>query len=207
MPRLPLEDQSTAIRTYLLGFESVRSITTAVATMAAGLTQDDDDACYEAALIDLGRFLGFDSRAVEKAMGFGPDIMWRTPGGVDYLLNLKTCRSGASALSHADQIQLRLAEQWHSSRYPGRLALRVAVLPEAVLEGGATSDGSFALCRAQVVRLAGAAQKTAQRFIDSVDELDEFHERCQRVIAIESLDPSGIRSKYLKLFEIAPKPA
>jgi hypothetical protein len=83
----------------------------------------------------------------EKTYGVGPDVLWRTDGAFDFVIEAKSEKEEGNPLYKKDHAQLLEAEHWFKNAYPGRAALRVSALPEAVADAKATPVGRFALRR------------------------------------------------------------
>ncbi|WP_193172110.1 helicase C-terminal domain-containing protein [Nisaea nitritireducens] len=72
---------------------------------------------FEAAMLDLGKFLGFGSQRPEEEVGRGPDNLWAL-GGLNYLVI--ECKSGAvlaDRISKGDTNQLNGSIIWFGEKY------------------------------------------------------------------------------------------
>ena len=111
---------------------------------------------YESALANLGLHLGFDAERPEKVHGVGPDVLWRTDATFDFVIEAKSEKEEDNPLYKKDHAQLLEAEHWFKQNYPGREAVRVSALPEAVADEKATPDGSYALRLDDVTKVVAA---------------------------------------------------
>jgi hypothetical protein len=94
---------------------------------------------FEAAMRDLGKFLGFGSHRPEETIGRGPDNLWAL-GGLKYLVI--ECKSGsvlAQKISKADTNQLNGSIVWFSEKYDKTCSMTpVMVHPKTVFEYAAS---------------------------------------------------------------------
>lgn len=93
---------------------------------------------FEAAMLDLGRFLGFGSQRPEEEVGRGPDNLWAL-GELKYLVI--ECKSGAVSadkISKGDTNQLNGSIVWFSEKYDKSCkATPIMVHPKTVFEHAA----------------------------------------------------------------------
>jgi hypothetical protein len=94
---------------------------------------------FEAAMLDLGHFLGFGSQRPEDAIGRGPDNLWAM-GGLKYLVI--ECKSGAVSaekISKGDTNQLNGSIVWFSEKYDKTCAMTpIMIHPKTVFEFAAS---------------------------------------------------------------------
>lgn len=94
---------------------------------------------FEAAMLDLGKFLGFGSQRPEEEVGRGPDNLWAL-GGLRYLVI--ECKSGAvlaDRISKGDTNQLNGSIVWFGERYDKTCAATpIMVHPKTVFEHAAS---------------------------------------------------------------------
>jgi replicative superfamily II helicase len=155
---------------------------------------------YEEALANLGSFLGFEAERPEKVHGVGPDVLWRTDGVFDFVIEAKSEKQEDSPLYKKDHAQLLEAEHWFKEAYPGRDALRVSALPEPVADPKATPVGTFALRLNEITKLVGALRGVLLELISCTGEADALRERCETLFAKARLKPDGIKATYLSEF-------
>ncbi|MGF6306568.1 replicative superfamily II helicase [Bradyrhizobium sp. i1.8.4] len=154
---------------------------------------------YEAALANLGAFLGFEAERPEKIHGVGPDVLWRTDSTFDFVIEAKREKDQDNPLYKKDHAQPLEAEHWFKNAYPGRRALRVSALPEAVADPKATPAGSFALRLDDITKLVGALRGVLLE-VSSPGKSDALRERCEAALVKAHLKPDGIKASFLKLF-------
>lgn len=94
---------------------------------------------FEAAMLDLGKFLGFGSQRPEDTVGCGPDNLWAL-GGLKYLVI--ECKSGAviaEKISKHDTNQLNGSIVWFSEKYDKTCSMTpIMVHPKTVFEHAAS---------------------------------------------------------------------
>jgi len=94
---------------------------------------------FEAAMQDLGKFLGFGSHRPEESVGRGPDNLWAL-GGLEYLVI--ECKSGAesaSKISKHDTNQLNGSIVWFSEKYDRTCSMTpIMIHPKTVFEHAAS---------------------------------------------------------------------
>lgn len=95
---------------------------------------------FEAAMLDLGRFLGFGSERPEERVGRGPDNLWAL-GSLKYLVI--ECKSGAvltEKISKGDTNQLNGSIVWFKEKYDSSCsATPIMVHPKTVFEHAASA--------------------------------------------------------------------
>jgi replicative superfamily II helicase len=155
---------------------------------------------YEEALAKLGAYLGFDAERPEKIYGVGPDVLWRTNSDFDFVIEAKSEKDEKNPLYKKDHAQLLEAEHWFKQEYPGRAALRVSALPEAVADEKATPIGSFALRLADVTKLVGALRGVMTELVAAGGPTDDLFEQCENALVNAKLKPDLIRQTYMKPF-------
>lgn len=96
---------------------------------------------FEAAIKDLGSFLGFGSERPEDKIGKGPDNLWAL-GGLNYLVI--ECKSGATKaekVSKHDTNQLNGSIVWFKEKYDNSCKMvPILVHPKTVFEHAASPD-------------------------------------------------------------------
>ncbi|MBX6051151.1 DEAD/DEAH box helicase [Pseudomonas sp. YQ_6] len=94
---------------------------------------------FEAAMADLGSFLGFGSQRPEDQIGRGPDNLWAL-GGLKYLVI--ECKSGAVSapkISKGDTNQLNGSIVWFTEKYDQTCAMTpIMIHPKTIFEHAAS---------------------------------------------------------------------
>ncbi len=155
---------------------------------------------YEDALANLGGFLGFDAERPEKVHGVGPDVLWRTEAAFDFVIEAKSEKDDENPLYKKDHAQLLEAEHWFKQAYPGRDAVRVSALPEAVADEKATPVGSFAFRLDEVTKVVSALRGVLVELVGAAGDHDALRERCEVALVKAKLKPAMIRDTFMKPF-------
>ena len=155
---------------------------------------------YEEALANLGGFLGFDAERPEKVHGVGPDVLWRTEAAFDFVIEAKSEKDEENPLYKKDHAQLLEAEHWFKQAYPGRDAIRVSALPEAVADEKATPAGSFAFRLDEITKVVSALRGVLVELIGAAGGPDALREACEAALAKAKLKPAMIRDTFMKPF-------
>ena len=154
---------------------------------------------YEEALAALGSYLGFEAERPEKSYRKGPDVLWRTDGAFDFVIEAKS-KKHDNPLYKNDHAQLLEAEAWFKGEYPARNALRVSALPEAIADPQASTVGSYALRLDQITRLVGATRAMLGDLVAAPGTPEALRERCEAALIRNGLKPDAIKLGYLTPF-------
>ena len=109
--------QSAAIVVRMLEYDLRGSMLADFEEAVADLVPTASAARYEQSLADLGGFLGFDAERPEKVYSKGPDVLWRTDGAFDFVIEAKSKKED-NPLYKNDHAQLLEAEAWFKTAYP-----------------------------------------------------------------------------------------
>jgi replicative superfamily II helicase len=200
--------QSIAIVNRLLEYGQRGAVIADFDEAVADLVPEASPARYEEALSNLGAYLGFEAERPDKVYKVGPDVLWRTDGAFDFLIEAKSDKEEDNPLYKKEHAQLLEAEQWYKQKYPERNALRVSALPEAIADEKATPAGSYALTLDDVTKLASALRGVLVEIAGATGGPESLREQCQAALEKANLQPSGIRAKFMKPFgkaEAKPK--
>lgn len=155
---------------------------------------------YEQALANLGTDLGFQSERPEQIYGVGPDVLWRTDMGLDFVIEAKHEKADDSPLYKKDHAQLLEAEHWVKITYPGRATVRVSALPEAVADHKATPAGTFALRLEDINKIVGALREVLTELAATLGDEATLREKCEELLTKARLRPTDIKKTFLKPF-------
>ncbi|TYO64576.1 hypothetical protein FXV83_21200 [Bradyrhizobium hipponense] len=192
--------QSAAIVSRMLEYDQRGAMIAEFDEAVAELVPEASAGRYEEALANLGAFLGFEAERPEKIHGVGPDVLWRTDSTFDFVIEAKSEKDQDNPLYKKDHAQLLEAEHWFKNAYPGREALRVSALPEAVADPKATPAGSFALRLDEITKLVGALRGVLLELVSGSGKSDALRERCEAALVKAHLKPDGIKASFLKPF-------
>jgi replicative superfamily II helicase len=200
VPRPVPGKQSATIVARLLEYDRRGAMIADFDEAVAELVPEASAGRYEDALANLGSFLGFEAERPEKVHGVGPDVLWRTDGAFDFVIEAKSEKDENNPLYKKDHAQLLEAEHWFKGAYPGRDVVRVSALPEAVADAKATPAGTFALRLNEITKLVSALRGVLLELISSPGGADTLRERCETALTKAHLKPDGIKATFLTAF-------
>jgi hypothetical protein len=114
--------------------------------------------------------------------------------------HLRRAYPSAIWLYKKDHAQLLEAERWLKEAYPGRTALRVSALPEAVADAKATPVGSFALRLDEITKIVGTLRGVLIELVSTPGKPDVLRDRCETALVKAHLKPDSIKTNFLKPF-------
>lgn len=201
IPRPMAGPQSIAIVSRILEYQRRGSIIPAYNEAVSALVQDASPFQYEEALKNLGTYLGFEAERPEAVHKTGPDVLWRTSGLFDFVIEAKSDKEKDNPLYKNDHAQLLEAEQWFKRCYPGRQSLRVSALPEPIADLKASTQGTYALKLEEVTKLVGAVRNLYVYLIGQPGDREVLQERCEAELRRTGLTPDGVKAVYLTEFK------
>jgi len=166
----------------------------------ADLVPEASPTRYEEALANLGGYLGFDAERPEKVHRAGPDVLWRTEAAFDFVIEAKSEKDEDNPLYKRDHAQLLEAEHWFKQAYPGREAVRVSALPEAVADEKATPVGSYAFRLDEVTKLVSALRGVLIELVGATGGPEALREQCEAALVKAKLKPDSIRATFMRPF-------
>ncbi|MCA3644375.1 MAG: DEAD/DEAH box helicase, partial [Methylobacterium sp.] len=192
--------QAAAIVDRILEYDQRAAIIAEFEEAVVELVPEASATRYEEALANLGAFLGFEAERPEKTYGVGPDVLWRTDGAFDFVIEAKSEKEERNPLYKKDHAQLLEAENWFKGTYPDRTAVRVSALPEAVADEKASPIGSFALRLDEITKIVGALRGVLIELISTPGKPDLLRDRCEDALVKAHLKPDSIKANFLKPF-------
>jgi len=174
---LPASGQATAAVSYMAKFLEGNDLIIWVNGLLDDLDWGEEGSKrFEAAMMDLGKFLGFGSQRPEDEVGRGPDNLWAL-GGLKYLVI--ECKSGAvlaDRISKGDTNQLNGSIVWFGEKYDKSCtATPIMVHPKTVFEHAASPHGEIRIIHGpgltrlrDVVRGYSVSLATSGAFKDAV---------------------------------------
>lgn len=192
--------QAAAIVKRLAEYDQRAAILADFEEAMSDLVPEASASRYEEALAALGTFLGFEAERPEKVHKTGPDVLWRTDAVFDFVIEAKSEKEEENPLYKKDHAQLLEAEHWFKQAYPGRDAVRVSALPEAVADEKATPVGSFAFRLDDVTKVVSALRGVLVELIGAAGGADALGEQCEAALVKAKLKPAMLRSSFMKPF-------
>jgi replicative superfamily II helicase len=199
-PRSTPGKQSEVIVAKLLQYERRGSILADFEEAVADLNPQASATRYEQALANLGSYLGFQSERPEQTYGVGPDVLWRTDGALDFVIEAKHEKKDDNPLYKKDHAQLLEAEHWVKTNYPGRETLRVSALPRAIADQKATPAGTYALRLDDINKIVGTLREVLSAMTTASGDDAVLRERCEELLTKARLKPAEIKTTFLKPF-------
>ena len=194
------DKQSKAIIKRLQEYDQRGAILADFDEAISNLVPEASATQYEEALSKLGAYLGFEAERPENVHGVGPDVLWRTAAAFDFVIEAKSEKDGDNPLYKKDHAQLLEAEQWFKQAYPGREAVRVSALPEAIADEKATPIGSFAFRLDDIVKVVSALRAVLVELVGASGSSDALGEQCEAALEIAELKPPMIKGRFMKPF-------
>jgi hypothetical protein len=192
--------QARAIVARLLGYGRRRAILADFDEAVSGLVPEASSDRFEQSLADLGRYLGIQAQRPENEFRIGPDVLWITPGPRDFVIEAKSRKDADNPLYKRDHAQLLEAEQWFKSAYPGRSAVRISALREAVADRKATPTGTMALTLDALSRVSSALRRILETLASEDGDGAALERRCETLLGAAGLTPSAIEKTFLVPF-------
>ncbi len=192
--------QSSAIVRLLGEYDQRAAIIADFEERVSDLVPEASASRYEEALAALGVYLGFDAERPEKVHGVGPDVLWRTEAAFDFVVEAKSEKDEENPLYKKDHAQLLEAEHWFKQAYPGREAVRVSALPEAIADEKATPAGTFAFRLDEITKIVSALRGVLVELVGADGGPEALRERCEAALVKAKLKPATILETFMKPF-------
>ena len=199
-PRPTPSEQAKAVVQRLLEFEQRAAMVADFDEAMSDLTPEASSSRYERALEALGSFLGFEAERPEKIYGVGPDVLWRTRGLLDFVIEAKSRKKPENPLYKNDHAQLLQAEHWFKQTYPSRRVARVSALPQAVAEAKATAAGTFALRLDDATRIVTGLRGVFGELVQATGSRQELTALCESALRKSGLTPKRLRDDFMVPF-------
>jgi hypothetical protein len=192
--------QSSAIVRRLREYDQRAAIIADFDEATSNLVPEASASRYEEGLTNLGLYLGFDAERPENVHGVGPDVLWRTDGPFDFVIDAKSEKESSNPLYKKEHAQLLEAEQWFKQTFPSREAVRVSALPEAIADEKATPTGSYAFRLDDVTKVVVALRGLLTELVGASGGPEALREQCEAALAKAKLKPRMIRDAFMKPF-------
>lgn len=206
VPRPAPGKQATAIVKRFREYDQRAALLADFDDAVADLVPEASATQYEAALANLGNYLGFLAERPEQAHGVGPDVLWRTDATFDFVIEAKSEKEEGNPLYKKDHAHLLEAEHWFKQTYSGREAVRVSALPDAIADEKATPAGSYAFRLDDITKVVTALRSVLVELVGAAGEDEALREQCEATLAKAKLKPAALRSTFMKPFgKASPK--
>lgn len=179
-------------RGYLAEFEDTVAL----------LVPNSSAAQFEAAMAELGTMLGFETSRPEKSYGRGPDLLWLISKDVGLIIEAKSRKNAANALTKAQHGQLLVSENWFKETYPKMAGVRVAIHPSVTATKNAVPTGTKALTLGKLDELIGEARQIVTALSESGHPDSELADYCEGLLKKSNITPDRLLKHYLIDFEV-----
>lgn len=179
-------------RGYIAEFENI------VSYLVSSSTSDQ----FESALSELGSMLGFEASRPEKQYGNGPDVLWIISSTQGLIIEAKSRKNKANALTKEQHGQLLVSEKWFENNYPGLAGTRVSVHPNVTATKNAVATSAKALTLGSLNELIGEARKLINDLCNSGHPHNELSGYCEQLLRTSNLTPKGLLKHYLVDFQV-----
>lgn len=157
---------------------------------------------FESALCDLGAILGFESSRPEKSLGNGPDVLWVISKTVGLIVEAKSRKNEANALTKQQHGQLLVAENWFKENYQHLSGIRVSVHPNVTATKKSVPGGTKALTLTKLNELIAESRKLIVALCESGYPDKELTGYCEELLRKSNLTPDKLVDHYLVDFEV-----
>ena len=137
---------------------------------------------FECALSDLGSILGFEASRPEKTLGNGPDVLWVISRKVGLIIEAKSRKNKANALTKSQHGQLLVAENWFKENYPKLSGIRVSVHPSVTATKKSVPSNTKALTLAKLNELVTESRKLIVSLCESGHPDRELKTYCEELL-------------------------
>jgi len=157
---------------------------------------------FESALCDLGSILGFETSRPEKTLGNGPDVLWVISHKVALIIEAKSRKNEANALTKSQHGQLLVAENWFKENYPSLSGIRVSVHPNVTATRKSVPSNTKALTLTKLNELITESRKLIVTLCESGYPDAELKTYCEELLRKSTVTPEKLVEQYLVDFEV-----
>ena len=157
---------------------------------------------FEAALCELGSTLGFEASRPEKTLGNGPDVLWVISHKVGLIIEAKSRKNKANALTKEQHGQLLVAENWFKENYPKLSGIRISVHPSVTATKKSVPSNTKALTLSKLNELVTESRKLIVALCESGHPDAELKTYCEELLRKSNLTPDKLVEHYLVDFEV-----
>lgn len=170
--------------------------------LAVDLQPAASSSVFERALESLGKLVGFHAERWD-INGVGPDVLWLLPPSVGYVIEAKSRKQQAKALTKAEHGQVLVAHEWFKNNYPNWTCVRVIVHPAETATTAAAAAGSYVLTYEKLAELVNETRGLYNQLIESQLPYGDLATRCAQLLSTSPISSERFASHYLKPFSLA----
>jgi replicative superfamily II helicase len=156
---------------------------------------------FEKALADIGTILGFQTERPEKTYSIGPDVLWVLSENLGLVIEAKSHKKQANALTKGEHGQLLEAEEWFKENYQNYNCVRVSVHPNPISTKSTVTTRSSALTFNKLNQLISDVKALLTPLCESHVDSNELVLRCEKSLLTSTLKPQSFTESYLVPFE------
>ena len=154
---------------------------------------------FEQALADLGAWIGLSTERLD-VHGRGPDVLWLLPSKTGLVIEAKSRKGEAKALTKKDHGQLLVAAEWFEANYKGYKCVRVSLQPGSRATKAAAATASYALTYERLAVLVSDARVLLTELCECHLSADELPGQCSRLLADSHLRSDRLVAHYMERF-------
>ncbi|RBP41460.1 replicative superfamily II helicase [Roseimicrobium gellanilyticum] len=198
---LPLPgSQPHGVINQIKGYRNRRGVIQAFEDAVSFLNHQASANQFEESLCVLGRYLGFvcERRDVN---GEGPDVLWLLPGKTGLVIEAKSRKKEANALTKNQHGQLLVASEWFAKFYAGYKCVRVSVHPSNQATRAAVAGASHALTYPALGSLISDLRVLLSTLCESQLPDDELVNECSNLLLKCRFEAGRFAQEYLVPFQ------
>lgn len=157
---------------------------------------------FEQAMADLGTMLGFETSRPEKTYGKGPDLLWLISTEVGLIMEAKSRKMMANAMTKGQHGQLLVSENWFKETYPKMTGIRISIHPNVTATKKSVPTGTKALTLAKLDELIGETRRIITALSESGHPDKQLAGYCEELLIKTNLAPDRFVRHYLVDFEV-----
>ena len=194
--------QAQGMVKQLKPFRYKRGYTAQFEETVALLVPNSSSNQFEQAMADLGTMLGFETSRPEKTYDKGPDLLWLISPEVGLIIEAKSRKNTANALTKGQHGQLLVSENWFKDTYPKMTGIRVSIHPNVTATKKSVPTRTKALTLAKLDELVGETRTLITALSESGHPDKELPAYCEDLLKNTNLTPDRFVKHYLVDFEV-----
>ena len=183
--------QSAVIAQNLRGYRMRRGLMQKFEEVVAQLHAGASANQFEQAFVEFAQLIGLAAERFDNS-GQGPDLLCLLPDRVGLVIEAKSRKKGANALTKDQHGQLTVADAWFTKNYPGYNRVLVSVHPTNKATKAASATGSYALTYEKLAALVSDGRGLLAKLCESQLADQDLGAECAREV-----DRSPIRADRL----------
>lgn len=141
-------------------------------------------------------------KSCEVGFGKGPDLLWLVSTEVGLIMEAKSRKMTANAMTKVQHGQLLVSENWFKETYPKMTGVRVSIHPNVTATKKSVPTGTKALTLARLDELIGEARNIITALSVSGHPDAELAAYCEDLLKKTNLTADRFVQHYLVDFEV-----